>query len=80
MPIRKQDAYGESISWTSRYIRVGYLVFIFQFFLMNLIAQGDSDKAVDSNDLKERATRIRRSILRGVIFVFLFMAQKVIRL
>ena len=47
---------------------------------MNLIAQGDSDKAVDSNDLKERATRIRRSILRGVIFVFLFMAQKVIRL
>ncbi|MEC9112083.1 MAG: DUF1592 domain-containing protein, partial [Verrucomicrobiota bacterium] len=58
MPIRKQDAYGESISWISRCIRVGFLVFISQFFLINLIAQGDSDKAIDSNDLKERATRI----------------------
>ncbi|MEC9043680.1 MAG: DUF1592 domain-containing protein, partial [Verrucomicrobiota bacterium] len=58
MPIRKQDAYGESISWISRCIKVGFLVFISQFFLINLIAQGDSDKAIDSNDLKERATRI----------------------
>ena len=58
MQIRKQDAYGESISWISRCIRVGFLVFISQFFLINLIAQGDSDKAIDSNDLKERATRI----------------------
>ena len=58
MPITKQDAYEESISWLSGFVWIGFLVSISQFFLINLIAQGDSDKAIDSNDLKERATRI----------------------
>ena len=58
MPITKQDAYEESISWLSGFVWIGFLVSISQFLLINLIAQGASDTEIDPTDLKERATRI----------------------
>ena len=58
MPITKHNAYQGNISWSSGCARIGFLVSILQFCLINLIAQGVSVKEIDPTDLKEQATRV----------------------